>query len=657
MAMDAALLVMYLGLLGLAYWRARSLAWLVVSLAGAGAAAGALISFSVDRGYDFTRLELQWVLLATFLVVALAAWVPRLGFGSASSRRHGNTPSERSPWGLLAIILPVILLLAFVVLMTTQWTEQPAFIRPVSFLIGHGVAEDNAEWLDYAAQWATGNPISKAVPMGGPLQLVMTFIGTVMVVVSNALWGGLNEVAVATNTVVYSEFAMAVLVIFALAPFAEARLRNVRLPAPLVWSGALVLASAALVVINFGHLTLQYTLLVCALWSATFLSGLQVRRARLLASLAVIAAMTVWFPLAGVALVTGLVWLVVLVGRAVRAGWRSLDVPGLVLLGVVGLGTVGPIVSGLLYGLNLTAPVVAMGGSLRGVSARVAAGLQDSPLFTASGGTESASVILAVLAAVSVLAAAGFLAPIAGPLRSSLVRRFAPLILLGVFAAGIYALDFWATGGGPNYGSQKITFMLVVVALATAGPIALASLDSQSSGRTTQVQWIGLGVVALLLMVDSILPRAVAMLRPQQWSPPIPFNNTSGSYWYPADVRDTADQPIAGNPVACVYLPPGAIVPSAIVPSGLSDAQRVYNCTRLLAGLSGVDRDAQPIVEWIRREWLTNTTAWSPAYPVLSEMPDSVKARNIILLDEGSNVIGLESVQSLLDRFPQNVAE
>ena len=173
----------------------------------------------------------------------------------------------------------------------------------------------------------------------------------------------------------------------------------------------------------------------------------------------------------------------------------------------------------------------------------------------------------------------------------------------------------------------------------------------------TAPRWIAVAGILLLLMIDSVLPRAMALARPQQWSPPIPFNNTSGSYWWPAEVNGTADQPISASPVACVYLPQGAKVPSAILASALSDPQRVYSCTRLLAGLAGEDYEALALVEWLRREWLSNTPAWSPVYDALAGMPDSVQDRPVILLDDGSNVIGVESVRSLLARFPQSAGD
>jgi hypothetical protein len=162
--------------------------------------------------------------------------------------------------------------------------------------------------------------------------------------------------------------------------------------------------------------------------------------------------------------------------------------------------------------------------------------------------------------------------------------------------------------------------------------------------------------VIFLLTVDSLLVRSIAAARPEQWSPPIPFDNAQ-SYWWPADVNGTGTQPIAENPVGCVYLPQGAAAPSAILDSQLSDPQRVYACTRLLAGLAASDTGAQPLVDWLRREWLTNTRQWADVHGYLSQMPESVRQKPMILLDDGSNVIGLETVDSLLARYPASAGE
>lgn len=298
-----------------------------------------------------------------------------------------------------------------------------------------------------------------------------------------------------------------------------------------------------------------------------------------------------------------------------------------------------------------------MGASALGIATAVGAGLADSTLFAASGGTEQLGPILGILAVVSVVAAALMLKLAVGRRTYALYLRFLPIGILAFFALAIYSLDFWSTGSGPHYGSMKFTFLVGTMALGTTLPIALLGIDSQMRERMSPARWIAIGGVVILLMVDSILPRAIALTRPEQWSPPIPFNNTSGSYWWPAEVNGTGKQDIATNPVACVYLPPGAKEPSAIVPSGLSDPQRVYSCTRQLAGLSGADTTAQPLVDWLRREWFTNTPAWSDVYDGLSTMSPDVLAKPVILLDEGSNIVGLASVAELLQRYPKTAGQ
>lgn len=666
--MDIAFFAAYVVLPVLAFIRARSLAWLAIAIAGSIGVFGSVIAFAIDRGHSWTRLELQWTLLIALLAVAVIAWIWPFK-GAVSIRRQA-----------LAILVPIAFLLVLFFIITTFWTDTMAFLKPVSYLMGHATAEDNAKWLDFTAQFASGEQIKQAVPMGGPLELMLTFIGTLMGVISYFVLGGYNQVAVAANTVVYGEFILVALAPLALAPLAEAKLRPafsgssgdeprepVLIPWPFIWIASLVISTVSLVVTGYGHLTFQLTLIIAGLWSSTFLAMSSVPRARLITSLAAAAAMTVWLPLNVVAVVVVIAWLAVLVSRAFRFGLRSFDVIGFVLLAIVTVGVFQPIYSSFVY---LFFDSQSAGGVLGavsggGVSANaslpalgpIQLGLGDSMLFAAGGGTDQTGPIFAVLAIAVVLSAAVVISRQPAAIRTSAIRRFIPLGIFTFFALAIYTLDFWSTGSGPHYGSMKFTFLTATLALATCLPIGLMLLDPQALGAMTAPRWIAVGGVLLLLMIDSVLPRAMALARPEQWSPPIPFNNTSGSYWWPAEVNGTADQPISANPVACVYLPQGAKVPSAILASALSDPQRVYSCTRLLAGLAGEDTDAQALVDWLRREWLSNTPAWSPVYDALAGMPESVQNKPVILLDDGSNVIGVESVRSLLARFPQTAGD
>jgi len=352
-------------------------------------------------------------------------------------------------------------------------------------------------------------------------------------------------------------------------------------------------------------------------------------------------------------------WLAVFVVRLVR-GWVGAVDPvawGVWLFAAVALWR--PISSSLTYvlgGVVAAAEASPLGGAVRGISAvfvgTMVVGANDSSIFSSPGGTEQATALLVVLAAASLVGAAWVLVRARAGSQWRRALGLAPVALLLLFAFAITMADFWVTGEGPNYCSATFALVAVIVTVATCAPLAISAFDWPTD-RMTLVRWAGVGAVLLVLVADTLLPRALAATRPAQWSPPIPFENTSGSYWYPADVNGTGSQTIADNPVACVYLPQGAPRPTALLESQLSDAQRVYSCTRILTGLAGMESDALILVDWLRREWLTNTPAWAETYPVFEELPEAVKNKEVILLDDGSNVIGVETFGSLLTVYPK----
>jgi hypothetical protein len=546
--------------------------------------------------------------------------------------------------------------------MWMRWTETPGFLTPVSFLMGHSNAEDNAKWLDFTSQLASGHAIVQGVPMGGPLELLLTGFATVMGVASQVLLHGYNEVAVAANTVVLGEYAMAILAPLALAPLVEAKFARpstnathgwVRVPGPLVWLGAGILVMAVTLVTEYGHLTWQFTALISVLWVTTFLTGSTVPRARLLTSLVIAAGMTVWVPLNVLAIVILVVAVVVLVAGGVLRGWRRLDWWGLALTLLVAVALWQPLRSSLAFltsGASSALPQIGSGGGGVRALAHVVAAV-DETLFAAGGGTEAATPILAALAAIAAIGAF-IVASRQSRGRTDLIR-IVPIAALIGYAILIALADQWLTGSGPHYGSLKFMFLTVIVLMAACLPVALMLLDPVARHMTLP-RWGAVLVVVALLIVDSILPRTVGALRPQQWNPPPRFANNPLSSWWPAEVKQQGVQTIANEPVACVFLPPGATTPSAI--TDLPDPQHAYSCTRILAGLSGQDAQAQPLVDWLRREWLTNTPAWNDVYGYLAAMPDEVKRKPVILLDKGSNVIGLEPLSSLLARFPPKPA-
>lgn len=642
--MHAFFLIAYLVLPVVAWWRSRSLAWTVIYTVGSVSIFGVGINFVIDHITPVTWVWLQWTMLIALLVPTVLAFL-------VPARR--DAPRLRQ---MVTVLLPVGLLAVFFAVMTTWFTEVPALQTPVGFLMGYSTAEDNAEWLDFAALMVSANPIEQAVPLGGPLQLFLVAVSSLMAVVSQIVYGGINQVMVAANTVVFGQYALVTLAPLGLAPLAEVKIpgrahgeKARRIPTPLMWAGQLVLVLAALIAVTYGHMTWQFVAIVVTLWVASYLVSSSVPRARLITSLAVAACMTVWVPLNAVAAVLIIGWLLLLVVRGIKG--RAWDVVGLSLTLVVAIGLWQPLVSSIAFVTDLALGVT--GTTIGGFGAGGVPGLAipsfiDSTLFAAGGGVETVGPLLAALALVALLGAA-IVWDLRGPGWANYVRLL-PVGLLAGFVVAFQLLDQWTTGSAPNYGSSKFAFLVVVVIAAATIPVALMLISPGASGMTA-ARWVGVGIVILTLMLDSILVRAVAAARPEQWSPPIPFNNPQ-SYWWPAEVNGTADQPVSGNPIGCVYLPAGAKAPSGILDSGLSDPQRVYSCTRLLAGLAGEDTGAQPMVDWLRREWLTNQRAWEGVYGYLAGMPDSVLDRPVILLDDGSNVTGLETMRSLLGRFP-----
>ena len=658
--MDALLLITYLALLVVAAIGARDLGRAVLGIALGLSLAGVGINLALDLGLRFDSLALQVALLVTLAVTAGLLWGGRPARDGQGRR------------ALIGIGVPVLAAFALIGLVTVLWTEPgPAFLQPVAFLIGHGTAEDNAKWLDFAAQFASGSAIEQGVPVGGPLQLVMTFWGTAMSAVSAMALGGLNQVAVAANAVVFAQLSFAALAPLALAPLVRMRVKNTggqrrRIPIAGLWVGALVLAAATLVVTGYGHLTFQYSMFAAGLWSAVFLATRE-HRPRLLASLVVAATMTVWLPLnvLAVLVLVGVAWVVVRDAR--RHGRGAFDPVVAAAWVMVAVGTWEPIRSSVSFVLSSGGAVASgdAGGAVRGIAAAVTSSgpvralLDGVGLFSSPGGTEPIGAVLATVTAAAALACAWSVARSPGDRRHGGPSALLPVATLAGYAAAITALDAWVTGSAPNYGSLKFGFLAVIVTLSTAVPVAIATLgpdEPRMRDGMTALRWGAALAVVLLLMIDTLLPRSIAAARPEQWSPGLPYANPR-SWWWPAEVNGTGSQPLASNPIGCVYLPNGAKAPSAILESQLSGGDRVYACTRILSGLGGVDGPAQPLVDWLRREWLTNTPAWDNVHGYLAGMPEDVRRRPIILLDDLSNVIGIETMDSLLQRFPPQPAQ
>ena len=257
-------------------------------------------------------------------------------------------------------------------------------------------------------------------------------------------------------------------------------------------------------------------------------------------------------------------------------------------------------------------------------------------LFKAPGGTEIATPVLGILAAVAVLVVAWvYLRKQDDPSWGS-VMPFLPIAVFGAYTLVITIGDAIITGGAPHYGGQKIMFAFVIMALVATLPLALMLTES------SVFLGLAIGTVLVLLTVDSLLPRALSALSPVLWPT---VNASAPQYWAGAEVNGKGDQPISDSPIACFTVPPVSTVPTAL-PSG----QDSYACTRLLIGLNALEGKAGSLPNWLQTDWMSNRTNWDEFYESLVESTQPLAARSVIVMGDERQLLGLQPWGLVLSR-------
>jgi len=590
--------------------------------------AGNAVQSSISLGMSWNMRGLQAVVLVIFVLLLALAFVRR-GSPRGGVRRQ-----------LFVIVLPMVVLGLFLILMRVFAPSSPGPLTGVGYLIKHTIAEDNAKWLNLSSQLAAGQDLVFNGYAGGPLILVMVMMAALISVLSMLLLGGVNEVAVAVNTVIGTQFFLIALVPIAFAPFAERvvplwpRVSGVAsrvVPAPLVWVAMFVVGIASSVVTSYGHLSFQFVLIVLVLWSTVFLLGTKVPQARLLMTLVIATTASVWLPLnvVGIGLIA-----ICFFGTIVRRNWL-----GLALVVLTVLAVWDALISSTLYLLGID--LHAGGGSGDGAGAPEPS--TTSTLFQAAGGTEIVQPLLGGLALAALLFVVAWYTRSRPILGWRAAMPFAPIAGMVCYVLAITIGDAIITGGAPHYGDHKLAFAVVIMIIGSTLPIAILALEPNANGMTL-LRWFAVGGVVLLLSLDTMLPRAISALSPALWPA---IDKSAPAFWSPAEVRNTPNQTIDSLPLACVFAPTGATAPG-----GQPDGQLAYSCTRLLIGLNGLEGRVGPLSEWLLNDWLGNTTSWNNRYESLAEDKWGVANRQVILMNSDKSVAGLASLQSLLDSYP-----
>ena len=648
---DVLLLIAFIALPVASWVVSRSLLFVAVWLGLGIGIAGNIVQGSIALGASWTVRGLQGLVIAVMAAVVALAWARRRR-SAQTSRSQGSLRRQ-----FITIVVPSLVIGMYLLAMRLLAPVSPGALSAVGYLINHPQAEDNAKWLNLSAQLADGRAIEFTGYAGGPLLLVMGVMAALISVLSIVLLGGVNEVAVAANTVVATQFLLITLVPFALAVFAEVRLRAKRgaahagaasiVPAVLVWVGMLTVALASSIVTSYGHLSLQFVLLVLVAWFAIYaLSGS--RWLQLAASLTVVTAASVWLPMTAVAVATIVVLLVWMVRR--RWWW------GLGLLIVTVLVSWDALSSSTLYLLGIdvsSIPLVGTALSTAGGDEGVAAVegpsgevITTAHLFRAPGATEVATPLLVVVAAVALMAVVWLLtrSPSKAPGAASgkrLAWKLAPLMIVGGYVGVVALLDSISTATSPNYSLNKSLFALVIVMIGAYVPIALMALDAPQA-RMTALRWAGAGAIVLVLVVDTLLPRALSALSPLLWPA---VDSSAPVYWSAAEVKNQASQPISSLPVACIFAPPTSDVPTAL-PLG----QESYSCTRLLVGLTGSEATMRGTPIFLQTEWLSQQSNWDEMSELVEGDAENNPGRSVILMNPSGGLAGIGQLDEIVAR-------
>ncbi len=631
--LDFVLTLAFISLPLVTWWLSRSITFTAVGLVLGFGIAGNLVQSTIAWGVAWQVRGLQLLALGVMAIVLVLARWGRNGAGNM-----------RRQW--LGIGLPIAAIGLFLIVMRLLAPEDPGALTGLGYLISHPMGEDNAKFLNLAAQLADGRTITFNGYAAGPLLLLMAVVTAGVSVLSTVLLGGVNQVAVVLNTVIGAQHLMMILAPGAFAPLVErwTSSKVPRIPLPLVWTGALVLTLVMSVLTEYGHLSLQFVIILLVLWALVFLAD-SPWWAKVGLTLSIATTASVWLPLnmLGLAMIVGvIVW-------AVRARKLWGLIPAVIALFVCWDALITSLLFILGIQIDLTPsdaesePVVNLGPVTEGASAVVA---QSTEIFTIGGGTERVLPLLGGTAIVAVIVAVVMMRTwLAEDSRVdwSTAWRFAPFLIFGTYVVAITAGDAISSGSAPHYGAIKIAFALAVMAAAAYLPVAGMALPGGSSGMGAS-RWMAIAGVVVLLAWDSLLPRALNAVSPARWAG---IDEASPIYWAAAEVKQTSDQPLSSLPVACVVAPPHVPKPSAL-PWG----QETYSCTRLLLGMNGLEGQTGFTNGWLGSEWTQQRSLWNEVYANLPLWSEAVSNRPVIVLDKDARLAGFTTFAELIRSNP-----
>ncbi len=454
---------------------------------------------------------------------------------------------------------------------------------PLASLAWLGSGEDNAKWINFASQLATGSPVSVAGGNSG-IEAIIVVIGVAFAhVTSQVVLGGDNQVAATALGVVFSHGIVIVLAPLATSPFLyrrslrEPNLGSARSHARGYVIATIVVIAGLLLDVSFGHLTVETVAVVAIYAMGLSLHVGKSNRIWLVVVFLLSSLGSIWLPLNYFSLSVAFagVALPFVIRRSLSPGEFRWTVALVALNAAMTLYNELP---DLGYLSSQSSP----------------SGIPVQSLVVAEGGTPVTDWAL-ILVAVASLTTVAFAVASARKTRVSQtagnqlkILSVAPVALFVAFCLAIVYYDSWATGSGAHYGSRKIIFLLCLVLIGLCLPPAMDFWAHRSSAPSPAHTALLL-VVLFVFSLTGFIPRAVGVASPAAW----PQAQLDG--WRAAiEVADAPTQPVADMPVGCVFRDAGGF-------TGGGDA---YFCTRQLIAVKGLEQVGSTLLDAIAQEKL-----------------------------------------------------
>lgn len=560
-------------------------------------------------------------LIITVTLIALAATFRR--------RRLSSYPRAD-----FAVILPIATLVVAGVLAVARVVtlgENPLLFTGAGRL---AFAEDNAKWLNFAANLAQDNLLNFKDGTTGGLAVLLVICSAAAWIFSVVVLGGVNVAGISIAAVLLAHAALIVIAPLALSPIVTKYFSTTSEKKSEKFSGTtfpvvtglivavLLAVSAVGAASTFGHLSLEIVMVQLLFWLSAMVYLWNSRSDLLLVTLIGASTALIWLPLPPLAVGISLAAVVLAILR-----WRQsrVNADGRMAVAILVVGAV------IVW---LTTPEVQY------LSATTQPSTSTDLVF-AEGGTMAAKRFELLLLGIALVGSALYCWVNRARITLASVWRIYPVLLLLGFSVAVFAYDFIvAADGWPHYGARKLGYLVVTVVAVALLPLAFEGFQLVTKGK----KWLlygaaGTSVVALLLSqtftqashytfkrdawVNLDLKKIDGVLQPDYWVNVV-------------NPRNQAESPLERIPIACVQVVDGVIQP------GISDQ---YFCTRFLLSLHGAEAYTNALFYPV----LVAPSEGNVA--AMRELPSDVLQLEVLVLDENGLVTARISVEEYIQLY------